>query len=78
MELFHRTELIEELLVDQAWNQEEFIVGHELINDLLFHSLGLQRTTEERTTSKVYIPSMTTHGDDRRYQTETQQMRVQH
>lgn len=44
MELFDRTELIKELLIDQPWHEEKFVVCHELIDNLLFHSFGLQRT----------------------------------
>lgn len=49
MELFDGTELIEELLVDQPRHEEELVVGHELIDDLLLQALGLQKAeTEER------------------------------
>lgn len=49
VELFDGTELIEELLVDQPRHEEELVVGHELVDDLLLQALGLQRAeTEER------------------------------
>jgi len=47
VELFHGTELVEELLVDQPRDQEELVVGHELVDDLLLHALGLQRRTRD-------------------------------
>lgn len=44
VELFDGTQLVEELLVDQTWCKKELVVRHELINNLLFHSLGLKQT----------------------------------
>lgn len=44
MELFDRTELVEELLIHQPRHKEKFVVWHELVNNLLFHSFSLQRT----------------------------------
>lgn len=41
VELFDGTELVEELLVDEPRHQEELIVGHELVDDLLFHAFSL-------------------------------------
>lgn len=43
VKLFDGTELIEELLVDQPWHQEEFVVCHELVDYLLLHPFGLWR-----------------------------------
>lgn len=43
VELFDRTELVEELLVDQPRHEEELVVGHELVDDWLLQALGLQR-----------------------------------
>lgn len=47
VELFDRTELVEELLVDQPRHQEELVVGHELVDDGLLQALGLQKVKKE-------------------------------
>lgn len=48
VKLFDRTELIEQLLVDQPWHEEKLVVCHELINNLLLHAFGLQRADKKR------------------------------
>lgn len=41
MKLLDGTQFIKELLIDQSRRKEELIVGHELVNYLLFQSFGL-------------------------------------
>lgn len=41
VELFDRTELIEQLLIDEPRREQELVVRHELVNNLLFHSFCL-------------------------------------
>lgn len=48
MELFDRTELVEELLVDQPRHQEELVVGYELVDDGLLQTLCLQKVQMDR------------------------------
>lgn len=42
VELFNRTQLVEELLIDQSGHQQETVARDKLINGLLFHPPGLR------------------------------------
>lgn len=42
VKLLDRTQLIEELLVDQPRNLKKLVVGNKLIQDLTFHAPGLE------------------------------------
>lgn len=47
VKLLDRTELVEELLVDQPRHEEELVVGHELVDDWLLQALGLRSAQKE-------------------------------
>lgn len=58
MKLFDGTELIEQLLIDQPWNEQKFVVRHELINYLLLHSFGLQRGEQNHIKKALLVPTL--------------------
>lgn len=54
MELFDWTQFVEELLIDQSWNQQETVARDKLINGLLFYSPRLS-VQNQRTLLKRHI-----------------------